>query len=118
MVRFDLDSISVAHLGDLGHPLDEEALEFLSGIDILLALAGGPPTIELTDLLILIEKLQPAIVIPMHFRTQKVNLNIQPLKDLLALWRGAVLQTEDSQYTIDRATVPTETTLLVLDHAR
>ena len=118
MVRFDLDGISVAHLGDLGHPLDEAALEFLSGIDILLALAGGAPTIELKDLLILIEKLRPAIIIPMHFRTQKVNLDIQPLKDLIALWGGAVLQAEASEYTIDRATVPAETTLLVLDHAR
>jgi L-ascorbate metabolism protein UlaG (beta-lactamase superfamily) len=118
MIRFNLDGISVAHLGDLGHPLDEGALEFLSGVDILLALAGGPPTIELKDLLILTEKLQPPLVIPMHFRTPKVNLNIQPLKDLIALWRGTILQAEVSEYIIDRATIPTKTTLLILDHAR
>ena len=118
MVRFSLDGISVAHLGDLGHALDEQSLDFLSGVDILLALAGGPPTLTLPDLVDLVDSLQPPLVIPMHFRTPKVNLNIQPLEDLLAMWEGPVERSEGSDYEVERQTLPGKTTLLVLEHAR
>jgi len=40
LVKFELEGITVAHQGDLGHPLEGEALEFLRGTDVLLALAG------------------------------------------------------------------------------
>src|SRR5690606_34085885 len=79
IVRFALDRITVAHLGDLGHALERSGLEFLRGTDVLLALAGGKPTIALDDLHALVEKVAPKAVIPMHFKTPKVNLDILPL---------------------------------------
>ena len=50
MYRFNIDGIHVGHLGDMGNPLSDEELQFFEGLDILLALAGGHPTIELDDL--------------------------------------------------------------------
>src|SRR5919112_1232202 len=77
--RFELEGISVLHLGDLGNPLTDEQLALLRGrVDVLLALTGGPPTIELQDLDRAIEEIRPRVVIPMHYQVPK--LNILPLE--------------------------------------
>jgi L-ascorbate metabolism protein UlaG (beta-lactamase superfamily) len=79
--RFELEGVSVLHLGDLGNPLTEEQLERLRGrVDVLLALTGGPPTIELDDLDLAIAEIGPRVVIPMHYRIPKLRLEILPLE--------------------------------------
>jgi L-ascorbate metabolism protein UlaG (beta-lactamase superfamily) len=79
--RFELEGISILHLGDLGNPLTDEQLALLRGrVDILLALSGGPPTIELEDLERAIEEIRPRVVIPMHYRIPKLKLDILPLE--------------------------------------
>ena len=79
--RFELEGISILHLGDLGNPLTDEQLALLRGtVDILLALSGGPPTIELEDLERAIEEIQPRVVIPMHYQIPKLKLDILPLE--------------------------------------
>jgi L-ascorbate metabolism protein UlaG (beta-lactamase superfamily) len=79
--RFELEGISILHLGDLGNPLTDEQLALLRGrVDILLALTGGPPTIELEDLERAIEEIRPRVVIPMHYQIPKLKLAILPLE--------------------------------------
>lgn len=57
----ELKGVSVLHLGDLGNPIPDEQLARLRGrVDILLALTGGPPTIELDDLDRAIEEIEPS----------------------------------------------------------
>jgi len=69
MYRFEMDGLHIGHLGDVGNPLNAEQMEFFQGLDVLLALAGGHPTLELDDLKTLIDTIKPKIVVPMHFRT-------------------------------------------------
>ena len=69
MYAFRLDGMRVAHMGDVGNPLSERQTEFLRETDVLLALAGGFPTIALDDLAATIREVKPRLVIPMHFRT-------------------------------------------------
>jgi L-ascorbate metabolism protein UlaG (beta-lactamase superfamily) len=79
--RFELEGVRVLHFGDLGNPLTEEQLDLLRGnVDVLLALTGGPPTIELEDLDRAIEEIGPSVVIPMHYRIPKLRLDILPLE--------------------------------------
>ena len=90
--RFELDGISVLHLGDLGNPLTAEQLTLLRGrVDILLALTGGPPTIELKDLEWTIEEIGPRVVIPMHYQIPKLKLNILPLEAFTARYPDDVV---------------------------
>lgn len=79
MYKLTLDGICIAHMGDMGNPLNGAQLEFLRGADVLLALTGGPPTIDLDDLATALEALQPRIVIPMHYRIPNLRLNILAL---------------------------------------
>ena len=46
IVHFRSEGLHVVFLGDLGHPLSEGELAPLRGADVVLAAAGGPPTID------------------------------------------------------------------------
>ena len=119
MVRFELDGVRIAHQGDLGHPLDAKGVEFLRGVDVLLALAGGAPTIALDDLVKLIRAVHPAFVVPMHFKTHKVNLKILPLDRFLDTAREFPrIEAGTSSFEISREGLPASPTVLVLQHAR
>ena len=90
--RFELEGISILHLGDLGNPLTAEQLTLLRGrVDILLALTGGPPTIELKDLEWIIEEIGPRVVIPMHYQIPKLKLDILPLEAFTARYPDDVV---------------------------
>ena len=119
MVKLTLEHITVAHQGDLGHPLDTAALEFLRDVDVLLALAGGPPTIDLTDLVDMIKETSPALVLPMHYKTPKVNLNLLPVDHFLHLCDDFEIErSSGSIVDLSKETLPPSTTVLVLEHAR
>jgi L-ascorbate metabolism protein UlaG (beta-lactamase superfamily) len=119
MYRFTVDDISVGHLGDVGNPLSDEQMRFFAGIDVLLALAGGHPTIALDDLEALIKRAQPKLVVPMHFRT----LRYKPRN---TFWIQSFLNyfaPEDvdfacaTEVTLTREMLPEKTRVLVLSHA-
>ena len=87
IVHLRSEGLHLVFLGDLGHPLTETELAPLRGADVVLAAAGGPPTIDYPDIPALLDAIGPRIVIPMHFKTPKINLKIQPAG---AVPRGAV----------------------------
>ena len=88
---FAVDNMRVCHFGDLGHPLDDDALRSLGHVDVLLIPTGGPaPTLELEDAVALWEKLQPSVIIPMHFRNQKCKFPKYDAEDLVKLRPEAV----------------------------
>jgi hypothetical protein len=86
--RPDAGGVRVLHMGDCGHALGPDEVSACGRVDVLLALAGGPPTLAIEDLADFIEALAPRIVIPMHFGNNKINLNLRPVEDLLARVRG------------------------------
>ena len=88
IVHFRSEDLHVVFLGDLGHPLSEAELAPLRGADIVLAAAGGPPTIDFPEIPALLDAIGPRIVLPMHYKTPKINLNIQPLERFLEVLPG------------------------------
>ena len=119
LVKFRLEEMTLAHLGDLGHPLDRAGCQFLEDCDILLALAGGPPTLALADLRELNRLASPHLVIPMHYKTPKVNLNLLSLEDFLTAFSGFPIENPGtSSLVVTRASLPKEITLCTLQHAR
>lgn len=76
MYRFTVDGVRIGHMGDVGNPLTSAQLDFFRGVDVLLALTGGPPTIGLDDLDLAIREIQPKVVIPMHYQIPNLRLNI------------------------------------------
>jgi L-ascorbate metabolism protein UlaG (beta-lactamase superfamily) len=78
--KFTLDGITIAHLGDLGHMLtDMQALE-LRGVDIIMIPVGGGPTINVEIAAKIIDKIQPKIVIPMHYGVKGLGFPLDPVE--------------------------------------
>ncbi len=77
---YDFAEAKVAHLGDIGHLLESDQSEMLSEIDILMIPVGGQYTISPKQAVTIIEEIEPAIVIPMHFKTPKHNKDYDELK--------------------------------------
>ncbi|MFA6410130.1 MAG: MBL fold metallo-hydrolase [Candidatus Buchananbacteria bacterium] len=65
--RIEIDGVSLAHLGDLGHTLTDEQVEKLEGVDILMIPVGGAYTLNAKKATEIISQLEPRVVIPMHY---------------------------------------------------
>ena len=80
---YDFEEARVMHLGDLGHKLTTEQLDLLEeDIDILIIPVGGEYTIDPKTATEVIEQIEPAIVIPMHYKTDAHNENYKNLKTI------------------------------------
>lgn len=120
MYRFELDGVKCAHMGDVGNPLTEAQQAFFDDTDILFALAGGYLTIELPDLMEMVHRTKPKLVIPMHFRT----LTYKPRN---TMWIESFLshfKDEDvdfalgASHEITKEDLPERTRVLVMDYLR
>lgn len=74
---FVVDDIKVCHLGDLGHLLTSTQVEMIGDVDVLLIPVGGVYTITAAQAVEVIKQLRPAVVIPMHYKTKALKLNLE-----------------------------------------
>jgi L-ascorbate metabolism protein UlaG (beta-lactamase superfamily) len=74
--KFSIDGINVCHCGDLGHVLTAEQAKELGPVDVLLVPVGGFYTIDHNEAAAVIKTLQPAVIIPMHFKTAVMDFPI------------------------------------------
>lgn len=119
MYRFEIDGVHIGHMGDMGNALSPEQLKFFEGIDVLLALAGGHPTIELDDLMTLINHVSPKIIVPMHFRTLRYKpRNTYWIDTFMRYFEDADIDFPCvSEVTISPETLPQKTRVWILPHA-
>ena len=73
----EFEDLSICHLGDLGHLLDQEQVEQLGTADVLLVPVGGRCTISGTRAAELVGLLEPSIVIPMHYKVPGLSANLE-----------------------------------------
>lgn len=119
IVHFQSENLRVVFLGDLGHALSDRELEPIRGAEIVLIPAGGPPTIDFPLIPDLLNAIGPRVVLPMHYKTPKINLNIQPLERFLeVLPNDPVRRIGASEFQVDRDSLPDRRTIIVLNHAR
>ena len=71
LYKIESEGVSVLHCGDLGFVPDESFLETIGEVDILIVPVGGFYTIDSDEAVSLVKKIEPAIVIPMHYNTEK-----------------------------------------------
>ena len=87
---FTADGISVAHLGDLGHPLSAEQLAAIGPVDAALVPVGGVYTLDAAGAKSVCDALKPRCVLPMHYRHAPYGLaEVGGVEPFLALWPQA-----------------------------
>lgn len=84
--RFELDGVSLCHLGDLGHDLDDSQAEKISNVDVLFVPVGDVFTIGPEAARRVIDRLRPKVAIPMHYRVPGLGLSLQPVQSFLRLY--------------------------------
>ena len=73
MYLMDIDGVAVCHTGDLGHVPSDDQVEEMGNVDVLLLPVGGASTINATLATEVVRKMEPRIVIPMHYKTEKTT---------------------------------------------
>jgi len=75
----DSEDIKVCHLGDLGAELSSHQLEEMN-VDILFVPVGGKYTLDGVKAAELVRKIEPKIVIPMHYKINGSTIDIDTEK--------------------------------------
>ena len=72
--NFRIDGLNVCHCGDLGHLLSLEQINEIGKVDILLLPIGGRAVLDASGAAEVMKQLNPAVVIPMHYRTKAMGI--------------------------------------------
>ena len=85
--KFTAEGLSVAHLGDLGHPLSPRQLAELGRCDALLIPVGGYYTIDAPAAKAVADAVGANVVVPMHYRMGPVGFDVLgTLEDFTGLY--------------------------------
>lgn len=113
----EIDEVKVCHLGDLGHVPTTEQIEQMSGVDILMVPVGGVSTINAAAAAETIGLLEPKLVIPMHYKTEVVKMELEPLEHFIKVM-GLKEVVSQPKLNVTKSSLPPETKVLVLDYRR
>lgn len=80
MFLIEVDGVSILHCGDLGQSkLTDEQVQTLGKIDVILLPVGGVYTIDGDAAWDIIKQVNPRIVIPIHYKTDKLKIPLEPV---------------------------------------
>jgi len=114
----EVDGINLCHLGDLGHPLHERQVAQLGRVDILLVPVGGYFTIDAPTATQLGQQIAPKVIIPMHFKTDKLDYPIAGIDEFLRdKPQPQVSRLEVSEAEFQPGALPQATQIVVLKPA-
>lgn len=105
------DGVTLAHMGDLGHPLTDEQVDEMGGVDVLCVPVGGTYTIDAKGADDLIRRLRPSIAIPMHYKIPGLTVNlgrVDPFRE------GKANAREADGLDVTRETLPASPEVVIL----
>jgi L-ascorbate metabolism protein UlaG (beta-lactamase superfamily) len=113
MYKITMDDITISHLGDLGHVLDDKQLEVLVGTDILLVPVGGKYTLDAKKAVEVVSQIEPRIVIPMHYMVD--GLKVEGIDGVEKFVKElGIKPTEEEKLKITKKELPQEDMELVI----
>lgn len=112
----DIDGVKVCHLGDLGHPLNDQQVADIGKVDVLLIPVGGFFTIDAKVASEVCDRLNPRVIIPMHYKNEKLDFPISGVDDFLE-GKGSVRKLDSSEAEFKAGALPAETEIVVLKPA-
>ncbi len=115
--RFDVDDISVCHLGDLGHTLSSGQAEAIGTVDVLLIPVGGRTTINGAQAAEVASLLEPRIVIPMHYNTGAPGTEDFETVDRFCKEMGAAAVKPQPRVNVTRSNLPANTQVVLLEQS-
>ncbi|HJX70191.1 MAG TPA: MBL fold metallo-hydrolase, partial [Dehalococcoidia bacterium] len=96
--------------------LDASQIAEIGGVDVLFVPVGGFYTIDAKSAAKVCEKLNPKVVIPMHYKTTKCDYPIAGVEEFLR-GRKNIRQLNASEAEFKKDQLPSATETVVLKHA-
>ena len=111
---FSFDSLTVCHLGRLGHVPTQSQVEDLGTVDILLVPVGGVGSLSPAQASEVISLFEPSFVIPMYYKIPGLQDKLGTLSRFL---KEMGLEKVDSQeaFKVSRSSLSEETQVIVLE---
>jgi L-ascorbate metabolism protein UlaG (beta-lactamase superfamily) len=112
----ELEELVICHLGDIGHVLTDQQVELISSVDVLIVPVGGGPIITPAQASEIIAQIEPSVVIPMQFRTDRGDLERESVDGFIREIASAGHETMDS-LQVRKSDVGDSTRVVVLEPA-
>jgi len=109
---YEMGSLCIAHLGNIGHLLTDEQVRALQRIDIMMVPIDAMTNLGFEDIIKVVDQVKPPIVIPMHY-------DVARQAELFAAFANEhypVKKLAQSQLTLNRSMLPKATEIYVLAH--
>lgn len=114
----EVDSLRIAHLGDLGHKLGQPQLDEMGPIDVVMVPVGGAFTIDAKTAAEVVKQVDPWVVIPMHYQQEGLDKNtfgeLAEVGDFLKEMGKGEIQPV-AKYAITADKLPSEMQVVVLE---
>ena len=114
---FDYDGITVAHLGDLQEVPTQSEVEALGTVNVLLIPVGAGSSLNAAKAAEVVSRLEPNIVVPMHYATSGTKLKLDSLSKFLKEMGLGNIESQPS-LKVTRSGLPDETKVIVLDYEK
>jgi L-ascorbate metabolism protein UlaG (beta-lactamase superfamily) len=110
---FDFDGLKVAHLGDLDHVPSQSTVEALGQVHIALVPVGGGGGLNATQAAEVVNRLEPKLVIPMHYKTDNSLLDLETSERFLKEMAVSRIEQNDV-FKVTASGLPEQTQIVVL----
>ena len=113
--KFRMDGVDICHMGDIGEECTAMLVDSIAPVNVLLIPVGGTYTIDAEQAKEYIDRIMPAIVIPMHYKTKGLNLDIDKIDAFTDKFDSdEVEELEDSELELFRDDISEETTKIIV----
>jgi len=100
---YRLDGVDVCHLGDIGEECSARIIDAVGTVNVLMIPVGGVYTIDAELAKDYVDKLMPDIVIPMHYATDDLSFDLDPVDDFLELFdEDCITYVDGDSIDVDR----------------
>jgi L-ascorbate metabolism protein UlaG (beta-lactamase superfamily) len=113
---FEVDGVNICHCGDLGHPLSDAQVKAIGKVDVLLIPVGGFFTIEPPVASRVCDLLKAKIILPMHYKTDKIGIPIKPADEFLK-GKNNVKRVDASEIEVKAGKLPAAAEIIMLKPA-
>ena len=108
------ESANVCHLGDINNIPSQTHIEALGTVDVLLVPVGGGQGLNAAQAAEIISLIEPAIVVPMHYKVPKLKPKLDPLSRFLKEM-GLSRPTAETSIKVTKSSLPDETQVVILE---
>ena len=113
--ELNYNGITVCHMGDIGEPVQDVLADKIGRPDILLIPVGGTYTIDAKQAKEYVDRIMPSVVIPMHYKTKGLNLDIDKADEFIDLFEEEEVEDNgENEIELFRDDITEEETKIVL----